>query len=169
MTRRASLGFLYYVIRRQELGLSVPDFKQATDTYFLDWMRFGLQEFDEYRYPALVARVKLAEDKRNAAIFENNGCSETDKGIFTDIVRLLGNTLGPEKRTIPKYFDRIVGHAAKQFATAVENCLTVNFFAKLKRVCCYEAEGHANLSGYDLLVATCRGTIAPLPAELRPF
>ena len=36
------------MIRRQELGLSVPDFKQATDTYFLDWMRFGLQEFDEY-------------------------------------------------------------------------------------------------------------------------
>ena len=69
MTRRASLGFLYYVIRRQELGLSVPDFKQATDTYFLDWMRFGLQEFDEYKYPALVARVKLAEDKRNAANF----------------------------------------------------------------------------------------------------
>ena len=115
------------MIRRQELGLSVPDFKQATDTYFLDWMRFGLQEFDEYKYPSLVARVKLAEDKRNAAIFENNGCSET------------GATL------------------------------QVNFFAKLKRVCCYEAEGHANLSGYNLLVATCRGTIAPLPAELRPF
>ena len=32
----------------------------------------------------------------------------------------------------------IVGNLATQFATAVKNCMTVNFFSKLKRVCKYE-------------------------------
>ena len=170
MVRRASLGFLYYVIRRQELNLSIPDFKQATDTYFLDWMRFGLLEFGALdKFPKLVPRAKLVAENKDVAIFEGDGCSETDRIIFADVVKLLGNTLGPEKRTIPKYFDRIVGHAAVQFSTAVENCLTVNFFAKLKRVCGYEVAEHKNITGYELLVATCKGTVDGLPENLQSF
>ena len=62
---------------------------------------------------------------------------------------------------------------AKQFATAVKNCMTVNFFNKLKRVCKYEVAqaGVKDFSSYDLLVATCKGTSAEkaLPDALRPF
>ena len=174
MARRASLAFLYYVVRRQEMGLTIPDFGKATDGYWLQWMRTGLLEFGVSAYPTLVTSAKT-KTKSDQAL-QSDQCKEIDQRIFSEIDGLLGTTLGPVKRTIPKYFDRIVGHMAKQFATAVDNTLSVNFFKKLQRVCRYEVaeSGIKDFSGYDLLVATCNGgsncgSQKVLPEELRPF
>jgi len=176
ITRRGSLAFLYYVVRRSEMGLQVPDFGRVTDAYWKNWMRFGLVEFGDpklaqsTRYPELVLSTK----HKDGAPPQSEEDKAIDLCIFEEIDELFGTTLGETKREIPKYFDRIVGHLGNQFATAVKNALTVNFFAKLKRVCRYEVAeaGVKDFSGYDLLVATCRGAAAsekPLPAALRPF
>ena len=138
MARRASLAFLYYVVRRQEMGLKMPDFGKVTDGYWLQWMRTGLHEFGTPTYPTLAPSAK-----NKGQSLQSDQCKEIDERIFFEIDDLLGTTLVPTDstdlsdtkamRTIPKYFDRIVGHMGKQFSTAVENALTVNFFEKLKR------------------------------------
>ena len=176
MARRSSLAFLYYTLKRLESGRAMPDFMKATDTYWLEWMRIGLVEYghpeleQSARYPNLVLSSKY-----NGPPLQSEEDKAIDKLIFAEIDELLGTTLGPTKRDIPKYFDRIVGHLAVQLSTAVKNCLKVNFFAKLKRVFRYEVAeaGVKGFSGYDLLVATCRGGASgadkPLPEALRPF
>ena len=176
MARWASLAFLYYVVRRQEMGLKMPDFGKVTDGYWIQWMRTGLHEFGTPTYPTLMPSAKYKGQS-----LQSDECKKIDEHIFLEIDDLLGNTLAPSTdssggkqamRTIPKYFDRIVGHMAKQFSTAVENALTVNFFEKLKRVCRYEVEnsGVKDFTSYDLLLATCNEKSEKvLPEELRSF
>ena len=190
LSRRSSLALLYYVVRRQEMGLALPDFEKATDTIWLDWIKFGLIEFGDMpkkvapsksrdkavnqplptpRYPKLVPSAKY----KDGPVLQSEEDKAVDSLIFAEITELLGTTIGDVKREIPKYFDRIVGNLARQLSTAVKNALKVNFFAKLHRVCRYEvAEANVKgFSGYDLLVATCRGTSdeKTLPEVLRPF
>jgi len=187
MTRRASLCFLFYVIRRQELGHGIPDFEKATDTYFIDWIKFGLSEFQEEpkedkdrTEPATSVAAKLPYPKLTPSVKYKDGPTLqtaedklVDQRIYKEITDLFGDNIGPTMRTIPKYFSRIVGHLGMQFGTAVKNCLVVNFFAKLKRVCKYEVArlGIKDFSSFDLLIATCKGTSAEkaLPEALKPF
>jgi len=128
----------------------------------------GLEEFADPKgikiYPKLVGSGKtMLPDKSSL---------DADVQIFEEIANLLGTTIGPSKRTIPKFFDRILGHLAKQFSTCVENALTVNFFAKLKRVCKYQIASCKvkDFSSYDLLKAICNDNVEkPTPEILQEF
>ena len=173
IARRTSLAFLYFVVRRLELNLGIPDFGKATDGYWLSWMRLGLEEFGDDKkktkvYPTLVPKAKYSD-----CVLQDAESKDADKTIFSEIEALLGTTISPGlRRAVPKYFDRIIGHLAVQFSTAVENAMTVNFFTKIKRVCKYEVavSGASDFGAYDLLKAVCNTNVVKVtPCQLRPF
>lgn len=177
IARRTSLAFLYYVVRRQEQGHTIPDFSKGTDGYWLQWMRTGLEEYDG-AHPTLVLSAKNAAASSSLL----HDTDAVDRLIFQEIDQLLGTTIGPGKRTIPKFFDRILGHLAIQFKTSVKNAMTVNFFVKLRRVCRNEVAAYDNdqgkkkadgaFSGFDLFQATVQGTTydgVPVPEKHKSF
>ena len=174
IARRTSLAFLYFVVRRLELNIGIPDFGKATDGYWLSWMRLGLEEFGDDKkktkvYPTLVPKAKYSD-----SVLQDAESKNADKTIFTEIEVLLGTTISPGvRRAVPKYFDRIIGHLAMHRGReAVENAMTVNFFAKMKRVCKYEVavSGASDFGAYDLLKAVCNTNVVKVtPCQLRPF
>ena len=182
LARRTSLAFLYYVVRRQEQGHDILDFSKGTDGYWIQWMRIGLEEYDR-GHPTLVPSAKNAAAGGSSSSSHDDE-EEVDRCIFEEIDDLLGTTIGPGKRTIPKYFDRILGHLAIQFKTAVTNALTVNFFEKLRRVCRNEVSAAAasndrekgddnnDFTGFDLFQATVQGSKydgTTVPENLKSF
>jgi len=121
LSRRASLCFLFHVTYAKENGIPLPDFDKVPDAYWKQWMRIGLIEFYD-QTPSNDAHVRLTFDK---------------------IKHLVGSSLRDDQigfhKSVPEYFDRALGHSAIQFKTSVKNLLTVNFFAKLERLCKYVA------------------------------
>ena len=151
LSRRASIAFLFYIVRHQELGHILPDFENVGDAYWKSWLRIGLLEFgNEYPYID-PANVKAAQSDASRA---------ATSLIFSEIDGLLGNTVdsAPEAADVPVHFDRILGHAAIQFKTAVLNCQTVHFFDKLQRLCRLKVAEHDHPGGataHSLLLAVC--------------
>ena len=172
LARRVSLAFLYFIVRRLELGLGIPDFEKGTDGYWTAWIRIALEEFE---YNVLVNKKEKTIIKHKVypvlvpsktyknLVLQDEESKAADKVIFSEIEKLFGTTIGPGRRTIPKFFDRALGHLAKQFSTAVGNLLSVNFFAKLTRACKHEIrsveEEFKDFKKYDLLKAVCQGNV----------
>ena len=151
LSRRASIAFLFYIVRHQELGHLLPDFENVGDAYWKSWLRIGLVEF-ENEYPHI--------DPANVKAAQSAASRTATTTIFAEIVGLLGNTVNstPEATKVPIYFDRILGHAAIQLKTAVCNSQTVNFFDKMKRLCRLKVAEHDHPGGataYSLLMAVC--------------
>ena len=170
IARRVSLAFLYYIAKRQTLGLPIPDFSLGTDGYFIAWMRLGLDEYADKdgnkTYPILTPSKKTEKKYGKNFVIQDESSRAIDRQIFSEIEVILGTTVGgtlenPIKRTIPKFFDRILGHLAIQFSTAIENAMTVNFFAKLKRLCKNEVRvsNIKDFNSYDLLKAICKNNV----------
>ena len=151
LSRRASIAFLFYIVRHQELGHMLPDFENVGDAYWKSWLRIGLVEFgNEYPYidPANVKAAQSAASKTVTSL------------IFSEIDGLLGNTVdsAPKAADVPVHFDRILGHAAIQLKTAVSNSQTVHFFDKLQRLCRLKVAEHDHPGGataHSLLLAVC--------------
>ena len=113
ISRRASLAFLYYVTRLKEENEPTPDFSEQKDSYWRKWLLIGLDEYS------------------------NEMPSPDVEKYFEEIRGLLGTTINSDgtKRDIPLYFDRIIGHAAIQFKTSLNNMMVVNFMSKIGRLC----------------------------------
>ena len=126
LSRRASLCFLFHVTYAKESGMALPDFDDVPDSYWKKWMRVGIIEFNG----------ELPSDEVHMT--------------FEKIKHLVGSSLSDEQigfhKAVPEYFDRVLGHAAIQFKTSVKNLLTVNFFAKLERLCKHIAYRNADAS-----------------------
>jgi hypothetical protein len=135
LSRRASLCFLFHVTYAKEHDLPLPDFEKVPDAYWKKWMRVGLIEFND---------ETPSDDVRTT---------------FNKIKHLVGKSLRDDQigfhKAVPDYFDRVLGHAAIQFKTSVKNLLTVNFFAKLERLCKIIANRYADpsISKYSLFNA----------------
>jgi hypothetical protein len=140
MTRRASMLFLYFVVRRLEDGLPVGAFNDGVkDAYWKQWLRAGLVEFGS-EFP-----------------------SEDVRPYFGEVQQWIGTTLGCGDP--PEYFDRILGHAAIAFKTSVMNNQTAHFFAKTKRLCKGVAQLHlAGVRGASHLVFEALRHDEPDPA-----
>ena len=202
LARRTSLAFLYYVVRHQEMGARLPDFKRVTDGYWKAWMRIGLQEFGG-EYPVVVVKAITRSDPE---LVQSQASIDATVDIFEELDHLLGTTLdaynfaaptstpndsdlleinqepspqmlataigGQKQPPIPRHFDRILGHLAIQFKTAVRNSMVVNFLAKLKRLCRIKAAEHGikGVTAITVLRAVCRNAASPgWPEELQVF
>jgi hypothetical protein len=149
----------------------MPDLGKVTDGYWLQWMRFGLSEFASNNgCPKLI----LADAYKLRGPLQSQEDEEIEAKIFREILEVFGNKLLTDRvLVIPKFFDRIVGHIGVQFSTSVKNLLTVNFLAKIKRVCKYEVQQHSKIEGYsgfDLLMAVCNSTNKKeTPLQLQSF
>ncbi len=155
MMRRASLMFLYAVIRRHEEGLRPSDFddkKTYNDAYWKGWLRIGLDEFGQ-TMPIAIGVTGTAHAQQLQRYF--------------DEVRVwLGTSLGEE---IPEDFDRVLGHAATTFKTIIRNGQEVHFMDKLKRLCKAMAPGEG-ISGYDVLTALRKNEVPDdWPEDLKQF
>ena len=135
LSRRASLCFLFHVTYAKEHNMELPDFDKVPDAYWKKWMRIGLIEFDD---------ETPSDDIRNT---------------FEKIKHIVGTSLCDDQisfhKGVPDYFDRVLGHAAIQFKTSVKNLLTVNFYAKVERLCKHVAnrDADASVSKYSLFNA----------------
>ena len=107
---------LYHIVRCTEQDLWLPEFEKVGDGYWKQWLRVGLVEFGR-EFPTPDVAVS-----------------------FEEVREWLGDTIGI---TPPKYFDRVLGHAAISLKTAFLNNQNVHFFAKLGRLC--RAFARANL------------------------
>ena len=145
LSRRASLCFLFHVTYAKENGIPLPDFDKVPDAYWKQWMRIGLIEFDD-QTPSNDSHVRLTFDK---------------------IKHLVGSSLRDDQigfyKSVPEYFDRALGHSAIQFKTSVKNLFTVNFFAKLERLCKYVANKDPDItvSKYTLFNALRKNNAPP--------
>ena len=155
MMRRASLLFLYVVVRRHEDGLKPPNFDDTTtynDAYWKGWLRIGLDEFGQTMPVAVgVTGGVHAQQLRR---------------YFDEVSAWLGTSLGAE---IPEDFDRVLGHAAITFKTIIRNGQEVHFMDKLKRLCKAVAPGDG-ISGYDVLTALRNNEVPDdWPEDLKQF
>ena len=128
LARRASLMFLYYVVRTHEDGHAQRDFESEKDAYWKSWLRVGLQEF-------------------------NHEMPSSDViPYFEEVREWLGTSVVND---VPPFFDRVLGHLAITFKTTVLNNQKVHFIDKLKRLCKYAAQENddKDITGYSVLSA----------------
>ena len=146
MARRASLLLLYYIIRTYETNQCLPNLEDVQDSYWHDWLRVGLEEFGNIMPTQYVIP------------------------FFEEVRQWMGTSL--DCGDVPIYFDRIVGHAAIGFKTAVINTQKVHLIAKLARLCKHVADGCKvkGLRGGVVMKALRSGEV-PLewPAAIRVF
>ena len=118
MSRRASMMLLYYVIRRTEQGLALPDFDTVKDAFWKKWLRIGLNEFGG-KMPMPDVQV-----------------------YYDEVKHWLGDTVCTAGQSPPEYFDRVLGHAAIGLKTAFMNNQNVNILDKIERLCKAVAHAH---------------------------
>ena len=141
MSRRATMLLLYYVVRRFEDGLPLPDFNalRKNDAYWKQWLRVGLDEFGGHMPSPDVAPY------------------------FHEVKHWLGTSVGCGEP--PEYFDRVLGHAAIALKTAVMNNLEFNLLSKVRRLCNAVANAHlpGKGTGYALFQSLCKGDVSEHP------
>ena len=155
MMRRASLMFLYAVVRRQEDGLrpsDCDDKKTYNEAYWKGRLRIGLEEFGQ-TMPVAVGVTGAAHATQLQRYFD-------------EVSGWLCTSLGAD---IPEDFDRVLGHAAITLKTIIRNGQEVHFMDKLKRLCKAMAPGEG-ISGYDILTALRKNEVPDTwPDDLRQF
>ena len=166
LIRRASLVFLYFVVRHQEDdGPRLLDFGHVQDAYWKSWLRIGLDCYD-CEYPNALPKPGTTPEE-----LQTQESKILTAKIYAEIPALFGTTLGDDdvSEIPPKYFDRVLGHLATQFKTAVCNAQTVNFLTKFKRLCRYKAREN-NLRAFDVLRGVLRNDPLPTwPDDLKQF
>lgn len=158
MARRASLMFLYFVVRTHEAGGKMTDLDAVKDGEWKKWLRIGLNEFGEiWQQDSPRLAQNPATGKFHSDVMPSAQAFPRVEEYFAEVRDLLGSDLGLGH--VPLYFDRVLGHAAIGFKTAVINTLTVHFISKLARLCKNIARDVEGLNGHKVLQAVRSGEV----------